>query len=87
MYVRPSARWSGGATGRGMGVARKLLECVEDEARRLGLEMLVLETGVRQRAAVRLYEREGWRRRDVYAEYVGAGVEDGGVSVCFEKGL
>jgi len=53
----------------------------------LGLEMLVLETGVRQRAAVRLYEREGWRRRDVYAEYVGAGVEDGGVSVCFEKGL
>ena len=47
MYVSPSLR------GRGLG--RRLVAALEAEARALGVRRLVLETGVRQAAALALY--------------------------------
>lgn len=57
---------------------------VEFASRELRLSKLVLETGVRQRAAVKLYERVGWKQRPVFGDYVGASEEDGGISRCYE---
>ncbi len=48
MYLRPAVR--------GQGAAR-LLDRIEAEARRLGLEALALETGLGFKAARRSYER------------------------------
>lgn len=74
MYVAEVAR------GRGLAVA--LLRHLEDEARRRGATRLILETGTRQRAAVRLYEREGYRRIPNYPPY--DGMAD---SLCYERPL
>jgi putative acetyltransferase len=49
MYVRPEAR--------NRGVAREILRALEKEARAIGVSRLVLETGVRQLAAMALYRR------------------------------
>jgi GNAT superfamily N-acetyltransferase len=54
MYVRPEAR--------GRGVADAVLARVEAETRAAGLAVLRLETGDRQLAAMRFYERAGFRR-------------------------
>jgi putative acetyltransferase len=61
MYVRPAAR--------GTGVARALLARVETEARSAGITDLRLETGVHQPAAIRLYERAGFRPCDAFGPY------------------
>jgi GNAT superfamily N-acetyltransferase len=53
MYVIPEAR------GRGLG--RRLLEALEDEARRLGYRIARLDTGPQQPDAQRMYERAGYR--------------------------
>src|SRR5690606_15076637 len=74
MYVRPEARRSG--TGAA------LLAALEDRARRLGANRLVLETGPRQHAALRLYERAGFVVIDSFGEYV-----DAPLSVCLAKPL
>ena len=81
LYVREKAR--------GHGLADALLRAIEHEAgARLGIDLLVLETGFRQVPAMKVYERQGWRRRGCFGNYVGyegnEGVE-GAVSVCFEK--
>ena len=52
MYVVPDAR--------GRGVARALLEALEDAARGLGYEVARLDTGPRQPRAQRMYERAGY---------------------------
>jgi GNAT superfamily N-acetyltransferase len=52
MYVVPSAR--------GRGLAKALLEALEDEARRLGYTTARLDTGPKQPAAQALYERAGY---------------------------
>jgi len=52
MYVAKEAR--------GRGVGRALLEGLEAEARRLGVTRMVLETGIRQTAAEKLYRRAGY---------------------------
>lgn len=52
MYVVPQAR--------GRGVARKLLEALEDEARSLGYELARLDTGPRQPHAERMYRAAGY---------------------------
>jgi len=54
MYVRERVR--------GQGVAQALLAHIEDVTRAAGISILRLETGVRQPAAVRLYESAGFRR-------------------------
>jgi GNAT superfamily N-acetyltransferase len=72
MYVAPPAR------GRGAG--RRILEALEAEARALGATRLVLETGVRQREALSLYERAGFTRIPPFGEYLGSPL-----SVCMMK--
>ncbi|MGH2873539.1 MAG: GNAT family N-acetyltransferase [Solirubrobacteraceae bacterium] len=53
MYVVPSLR--------GRGVARALLDALQDEARRLGYAVARLDTGPRQGHAQALFESEGYR--------------------------
>jgi GNAT superfamily N-acetyltransferase len=52
MYVAPDVR--------GRGVARALLEALEQRARRLGYAVARLDTGPKQPAAQRLYESAGY---------------------------
>ena len=74
MYVAPSARRRG--------IARVLLERLEQEARALGATRVVLETGVRQPDALALYERAGYEPVEPWGEYV-----DSPLSVCLAKEL
>jgi GNAT superfamily N-acetyltransferase len=74
MYVVPSAR--------GRGVGRAVLVALELEARRLGARRLVLETGVRQHAALALYRGSGFDEIEPFGEYVGSPL-----SVCLAKPL
>ena len=61
MYVAPAAR--------GTGVGRRLVAALEAEARSLGARRLVLETGVRQTAALALYRATGFEPIPLYGEY------------------
>ena len=61
MYVSPTVR------GRGLG--RRLVAALEAEARDLGVRRLVLETGVRQAAALALYRATGFHPIPLYGEY------------------
>ncbi len=67
---------------RGSGVGRAILMALEAAARPLGAERLVLETGVHQHAAIRLYRRAGFTQIDCWGEYASSPT-----SVCFEKRL
>ncbi|MEM6955307.1 MAG: GNAT family N-acetyltransferase [Myxococcota bacterium] len=56
---------------RGRGVARGLMDAVEEKARELGLTRLRLETGIHHEAAMAFYPRLGWKpipRFDPYPE-------------------
>ena len=62
MYTRPAAR--------GRGVAKTLLYIIQDEARRANKSVLRLETGTyKQREAIGLYERMGFRPRAPFGPY------------------
>ena len=61
MYVAPELR--------GTGLGRRLVAALESEARALGVRRLVLETGVRQAAALALYRVTGFRPIPLYGEY------------------
>jgi GNAT superfamily N-acetyltransferase len=74
LFVRPEAR--------GLGVGRALLAALEWRAKAAGLRVLRLETGVSQPDALRLCEREGYRRRGPFGEYL-----DDPLSVFMEKRL
>ncbi len=74
MYVRPAAR------RRGVAVA--LLAALEDEARRLGAQRIVLETGTAQPEAMALYERCGYTPIPRYEPYI-----DNPRSRCYERAL
>jgi putative acetyltransferase len=75
MYVAPDLR--------GQRIGRALLDQLEAEARKLGLERLVLETGTRQAEALALYSRAGFIGIPPYGEYTASA----GTSVCMSKGL
>ncbi|MBK7974433.1 MAG: GNAT family N-acetyltransferase [Deltaproteobacteria bacterium] len=75
MYVAPDQR------GRGLG--RQLVVALEAEARARGARRLVLETGIRQHAAIALYERCGFERIPLYGEYLSSP----DTSVCLGKAL
>jgi aspartate racemase len=75
MYVAPGVR--------GMGIGRGVLERLEREARELGLTRLVLETGTRQLAALRMYRAAGFTGIPPYGEYVASPA----TSVCLSKAL
>lgn len=55
---------------RGRGLASRLLQAVEDEARRLGRTLLVLDT-LRGSDAEQLYLRRGWRFVGYIPDYAG----------------
>jgi putative acetyltransferase len=61
MYVTP---WV-----RRRGIGRALVEALEGEAQLLGVRTLVLETGTRLAAAIRLYESLGYVRIPLFGEY------------------
>jgi ribosomal protein S18 acetylase RimI-like enzyme len=72
MYVRPQFR--------GLGFAKLLLDHLTDHARKRGVGLLRLETGIHQHAAIRLYEQVGFRRIPPFGPY-----RDDPVSRCYEK--
>jgi GNAT superfamily N-acetyltransferase len=74
MYVRPPFR------GRGFG--KLLIDTLTAHAARRGIKTMRLETGIYQEDAIRLYEREGFRRIEPFANY-----KYDPVSLCFEKNL
>jgi putative acetyltransferase len=74
MYVIPERR------GTGLSVA--ILSALEAEAHGRGWDRVVLETGDRQPDAMRLYEREGYRRVPNFGYYA-----DSELSICYEKAL
>ncbi len=72
MYVRPEFR------GRGLG--KLMLDHLATHAKSQGINLLRLETGIHQNAAIRLYEQEGFRRIPPFGDY-----SDDPVSLCYEK--
>jgi GNAT superfamily N-acetyltransferase len=72
MYVIPEAR--------GKGISKMILSALEEEARRLGVRRIVLETGERQIEAVALYTRAGFSRIPPFGEYLKSPL-----SVCMAK--
>ena len=80
MFVLPSHR------GRGISklLVRRLEACAVET---LQVDVVVMETGLRQKASLRLYEGMGYRKRSMFGQYVGADPESGGDSTCMEKRL
>jgi GNAT superfamily N-acetyltransferase len=72
MYTRPIARRRG--------VARLLVTELEQRARALGYDRLVLETGTKQPEAIALYESSGYSLIEPYGLY-----KDAPESRCFGK--
>lgn len=54
---------------RGRGTARQILNALIEETQEAGIGTLRLETGVVSHAALTLYERAGFRRREPFADY------------------
>ncbi|XAH24939.1 GNAT family N-acetyltransferase [Xylophilus sp. GW821-FHT01B05] len=61
MFVRPAQR--------GQGIAEALLGFLEAQAAAKSCRLLRLETGVRQAAAIRFYERSGYSRSGPFGDY------------------
>jgi len=72
MFTAPEAR--------GKGVGKAILAALEDWARELKFETLLLETGITFEAAINLYKKYGFVPIPNYDQY--AGVK---TSLCFEK--
>lgn len=72
MYTRPELR--------GKGIAALVLIELENWCSELGGEACLLETGINQQDAIRVYQKNGYLRVENYGQYVG--VEN---SFCFEK--
>jgi len=72
MYVAPSAR--------GQGMASSVLKELESWATQLSHQKCLLETGVKQLDAIRLYQKSGYQIVPNYGQYHGVSN-----SVCFEK--
>jgi putative acetyltransferase len=72
MYVAPSAR--------GQGIASSVLQELEDWTIQLAYKTCLLETGVKQLEAIRLYRKNGYNIIPNYGQYQGVSN-----SVCFEK--
>lgn len=74
MYVAPDTR--------GLGIASTILQELETWALQLSHTKCLLETGVKQLEAIRLYQKNGYVQIANYGQYVGMSN-----SVCFEKKL
>lgn len=74
MFVREEAR--------GLGIAGEIMKALETWTQELGYNQCILETGKRQKSAIRLYEKSGYNRMTNYGQY--SGVKD---SYCFKKSI
>jgi GNAT superfamily N-acetyltransferase len=74
MFVKPDRR--------GMGIATQILKELEAWAVERGFSEAVLETGIKQSEAIRLYKKQGYRQIENFGQYVGLET-----SVCFAKNL
>jgi putative acetyltransferase len=74
MFVSPE--------GRGLKLGRRLLDRIEEEARREGLGYVRLETGVHQPEALGLYRSAGYVEREAFGDY-----DPDPLSVFMEKSL
>jgi GNAT superfamily N-acetyltransferase len=74
MYVTPEAR--------GLGLARRILAALEDDARAAGRTRMVLETGTKQPEAIALYTSSGYEPCAKFGHYR---FDD--LSRCFAKPL
>jgi GNAT superfamily N-acetyltransferase len=74
MYVVPRVR--------GRGIARRMLERLEGEARALGVTKLMLETGTQQPEAIALYSNTGFSPTGPFGDY-----PPSPLNVFFEKHL
>ncbi|MBA3882878.1 MAG: GNAT family N-acetyltransferase [Chthoniobacterales bacterium] len=72
LYVSPAHR--------GRGVARQIMQALEQFARETRFSEIWLETGLRQHAAIRLYESLGYRRIAGFGDY-----KDDPLSVCYGR--
>ncbi len=79
MFVRP--------VERGQGVARAILARLEAETAAAARPLMRLESGLRQPAALRLYERAGYRRCDAFGAYRDLPPDHIVTSVFMEKPL
>jgi putative acetyltransferase len=74
MFVHPDAR--------GQRIGEQVLQRLEASIAEKGTPRALLETGRDQHAAIRLYERFGYRRRGAFGGY-----PDNGLSLFYEKQL
>ena len=74
MFVAPAYR--------GRGIAAVILAELERWAHESGFTRFVLETGIRQTAAIRLYEKSGFATIPNYGQYIGIAQ-----SLCFGKAI
>lgn len=72
MFVKPAFR--------GKGIARAILSDLEKWAEELGYTHCILETGMKQPEAIKLYESSGYIKIPNYGQY-----ENVASSVCFKK--
>ncbi len=54
---------------RGRGISHQLMTHLEDYARAVGIPCLRLETGIKQDAAIALYEKNGFARIGYFGDY------------------
>lgn len=74
MFVKQEAR--------GKGIARAVLQELEQWAAESGFTTCLLETGIRQTEAIGLYTRHGYHQVPNYDQYIGVST-----SVCMQKTL
>ncbi len=74
MFVRPE--------NRGRGIAGKILTELETWAKELNYSECVLETGVKQPEAIRLYKKSGYEKIPSYGQYLN--IKN---SVCMRKSI
>ncbi|MGC2237682.1 MAG: GNAT family N-acetyltransferase [Pyrinomonadaceae bacterium] len=74
MFVLPESR--------GRGIAGEILKELETWSKELGFSQCILETGLKQPEAVRLYRKSGYEIIPNYGQYVG--VEN---SICMRKSI
>jgi GNAT superfamily N-acetyltransferase len=74
IYVQPEHR--------GKGIAKSILQELEQWALESGYSTAILETGIKQTAALQLYDHSGYERIDNYGQYLG-----NANSICKRKSL
>ncbi len=67
---------------RRQGISRQILTFLEETARQLGYQKIVLETGTKQPEAIQLYQQSGYDRIPNFGE-----IKDETICVCFAKEL